>query len=77
MAEVRVAVTRFVARQWNSAELKQFEIGDRVMALRHESGYSIFARESDPVTRYLMTIDDFRGATKGSDSEKVRAGGST
>jgi len=77
MAEVRIAFKRFLARQWNSAELKQFEIGDRVIALRHESGYSIFARESDPVTRYLMTINEFREATKGSDSEKVRTGGST
>jgi hypothetical protein len=71
MAEVRTAVTRFIARQWNSAELKQFEIGDRVIALRHESGHSIFAVESDPVRHYLMRIDDFRAATKCLDSEKA------
>lgn len=68
MAEVRTAVIPFVARQWNSAEHEKFEIGDRVIALRHESGYSIFAREADPVRRYLLTINDFRAATKGLNS---------
>ena len=68
MAEVRTALTPFVARQWNSAEHEKFEIGDRVIALRHESGYSIFAREADPVRRYLLTINDFRAATKGLNS---------
>jgi len=80
MPDVRVAVTQFLARQWSGGpyEYEDFKAGDRVIALRHESGYSIFARDSDPVKRYILEIDEFRAFTKSVDSEKtLRAGGST
>ena len=80
MPDVRVAVTQFLARQWSRVpyEYEDFKPGDRVIAMRHESGYSIFARDSDPVKRYILEIDEFRAFTKSLGSEKtLRAGGST
>jgi len=79
MSEVRAVVTQFSARQWSRVpyEYENFEPGDRVVALRHESGQSIFARQSDPVTRYIIEIDQFRAFTSPINSEKVfRADGS-
>jgi hypothetical protein len=79
MSDFRVVVRPFSARQWSRVpyEYEDFEPGDRVIALRHESGHSIFARESDPITRYIIEIDDFRVFTKSVDSEKMlRARGS-
>ena len=79
MSEVRVVVQQFSARQWSRVpyEYEDFEPGERVIALRHESGQSIFARQSDPISRYIIEIDDFRAFTAPADSGKVlRAGGS-
>lgn len=79
MSEVRVVVRQFSARQWSRVpyEYENFEPGDQVIAMRHESGHSIFARPSDPVTRYIIEIDDFRAFTAPTGSEKtLRAGGS-
>ena len=79
MADIRVVVEQFSARLWSHVpyEYEDFMPGDRVVALRHESGHSIFARESDPVKRYIIEIDDFRAFTVAIDAEKTeRAGGS-
>ena len=78
MADTRVVVEQFSARLWSHVpyEYEDFQPGDRVIALRHESGHSIFARESDPVKRYIMEIDEFRAFTVSTDAEKTtRAGG--
>ena len=48
------------------------------MAVRRESGYSIFARASDPVSRYIIEIDQFRVLTSSLGSENtMRTGGSS
>jgi len=80
MPDIRIVVKQFSARQWPLVpyEYEDFELGDRVIALRHESGHSIFARQSDPIKRYIIEIDDFRAFTKSIDPEKtLHAGGST
>jgi len=80
MSEVRVVVKEFSARQWSRVpyEYEAFEPGDRVIALRHESGQSIFARPSDPVTRYIIEIDQFRAFTTPVSPDKtLSAGGSS
>jgi hypothetical protein len=65
MLEKRVVVKQFSARHWSdSAQAHQvFEPGEQLIALRHESGYSIFVRASDPVRHYIIDIDDFRTHT--------------
>ena len=78
MSDFRVVVEQFSARQWSRVpyEYEDFEPGDKLIALRHESGHSIFARESDPVARYIIEIDDFRAFTTSVGSEKMlRASG--
>ena len=77
MSEARIVVKSFSARQWSRVphEYETFEPGDTVIGLRHESGFSIFARPSDPVTRYLIEIDQFRAYTKSADSEKALGAG--
>jgi len=71
MSDVRMVVGKFSARHWSRVpyEYEEFEPGDKVIALRYESGHSIFARDSDPVSRYIMPIDDFRAVTNSAFSE--------
>jgi hypothetical protein len=79
MLDVRVVVRQFSARHWSRVpfEYEEFEPGDHVVAMRHESGQTIFARESDPVGRYIIEIDEFRLYTRSVDSQQTRrAGGS-
>ena len=65
MADVRIVVEPFSARHWSRLpyEYEDFIPGERVIAMRHESGFTIFARESDPVSRYIVEIDQFRAWT--------------
>ena len=79
MADVRVVLKPFSAREWSRVpyEYEDFTPGDQVIAMRHESGCSIFARPSDPVKRYIIEIDQFRALTSSAGSEKAMgAGGS-
>jgi len=70
MADVRAVVEQFKARHWSRIpyEYEDFMLGERVIAMRHESGYTIFARESDPVSRYIIEIDQFRAQTSSVDA---------
>ena len=81
MADVRVVVEQFSARHWSRQpyEYEDFMPGERVIAMRYESGYSIFARDSDPVSRYMIEIDQFRAPTSslGPENTIMRAGGSS
>ena len=65
MADIREVKEQFSARHWSRVpyEFEEFKPGDKVVPLRYESGYSIFARESDPVSRYIIEIDSFRACT--------------
>jgi len=65
MPDVRVVLIPFLAREWSRKpyEYSDFNVGDLVIAMRHESGYSIFARQSDPIKRYIIEIDEFRAHT--------------
>jgi len=65
MVDSRTVVQQFSARHWSRVpyEYEEFKLGDTVIALRHESGHTIFARESDPVSRYIMEIGSFRART--------------
>ena len=79
MPDIRTVVKNFSARQWPLVpyEYEDSELRDRVIALRHESGHSIFARQSDPIKRFIIEIDEFRAFTKSIDPEKaLHAGGS-
>ena len=62
---IRVVLKEFSARRWSVVphEYATFKPGDRVVALRHESGYSIFARDSDPKITYLIEISLFKQLT--------------
>lgn len=79
MSDVRVVVENFSARHWSHVpyEYEDFAPGERVIAMRHESGYTIFARESDPVSRYVIEINEFRAFTASIDgNQTLRADGS-
>jgi hypothetical protein len=79
MSDLRIVVGTFSARHWSRDpyEYEEFHPGDKVIPLRYESGHSIFARDFDPVSRYIMEIDSFRMYTHSVHAESARSGGAS
>jgi len=74
-----MVVGKFSARHWSRVpyEYEEFNPGDKVIPLRYESGHSIFARDYDPVSRYIIEIDSFRAYTHSIRSGNPNSGTAT
>ena len=70
MADIRVVARQFSARHWSRVpyEYEEFTPGEQIIAMRHESGYTIFARDRDPISRYIIEIGEFLALTAAVDS---------